>query len=305
MVNKLTKSRLKNLIVYDFWKMIALSVIVCIVLVLIFNGVAKKPSKGQDFRWVIDDEIFVDNGEIDGVFTDLFNRGAENGGFSYEILKGETVILRSNDESPKNYVLNGVYAELGQDDALILAEETYHLYVNAFNAVSIPKFLDDALDYYATFCDESGNLIEQKVYDNFSKTRGKDSRFRKQSEFEEGKKQELLRIKGIKANATALKNCFEKHPELLDEVRTIENTTISGNFALRLDKFTSKGEGENKKDIQNLFKRAVVSESGETTYTTQGVYFVIGENSAENGDLFYENLAVLYTIINIYTDYLS
>ncbi len=298
MVNKITKSRLKTLIQYDFWKIIAISVIVCIVLVLIFNGVAKKPSEGQDFRIVIDEDVFMGE-EIDGLFEDLFTKGPESGGFSYEMLKGETIILRSSEENPKNYVLNGVYAELGQDDALILTEEIYLNYLNANNAVSIKQYIESALNYYSTFCDSNGNLVDEKVYDNFTKTRGKDSRFRTSAEIEEGKKQELKRIKAVYSNATALKNCFELHPELLDEERTVGQN--KGNFAVRISKFNGNGD----KRIEKLFKRAVIDENEQTAYTTEGIYLVIGENSNENGDLFYENLAVLYTIINKYTTYLG
>ena len=305
MVNKITKSRLKNLIIYDFWKMVAVSVIVCIVLVLTFNFVAKKPTLGQDFRFIIDEEVYMGE-DIDFVFEQLFTSGSENGGFSYEMLKGETQILRSSEENTKNYMLNGVYADpqLAQDDALILTEEIYLQYVNALNASDLVSYINGALSYYQSFCDENGNLVEQKVYDNFTKTRGKDSRFRTKAQIEEGKKQELSRIKGLKFTASALKQCFELHPELLDQKRTIEGTSFSGNYAIKLDALNGNASN-GKKEIQTLFKRAVVSENNETNYTASGLYLVIGENSNENGDLFYENLSVLYVLIKNYSTYLG
>lgn len=303
MVNKITKQRLKNVIFYDGLKILALSVILCVVLILIFNAFAKKPSNGQDFKLIIDENIYVGE-DVNDFLDDLFENGSENGGFSYETLKGETVYLRSNDESPKYYVLNNVYAELSQDDVCVLEEEIYLQYISRNNAVDLIDYVKSAKTFLLNegLCNPSGEFDVNAVNAYFEKTRSKDSRFRTSEQIKKGKEDELIRLKAIWKNATALETCFAMHPELLDEQTfTIGEYTKTGKFALKIDVF----DGKNGKHVENLFKRSYLDEKGETVYTTSGIYITVGNNLKDNGDLYYENLAVLYTLINTYSTFIS
>ena len=303
MVNKITKQRLKNVIVYDGVKILALSVILCVVLILIFNAFAKKPSNGQAFKFVIDENIHVGD-DVNGFMDDLFESGSENGGFSYEILQGETVYLRSNDESPKEYVLNNVYAELSQDDVCVLEEEIYLQYISRNNAVDLVDYVKSAKTFLLNegICNAGGEFDVSAVNAYFEKTRLKDSRFRTSEQIEKGKKDELDRLKAIWKNATALDTCFATHPEVLDErTFTIGDYTKTGKFALKIDVF----DGKDGKLVENLFKRSYLDENEETVYTTSGIYITVGNNLQDDGDLYYENLAVLYTLINTYSTFIS
>ena len=303
MVNKITGKRLKNVIVYDGLKIILLSVIICIIAVLVFNAITKKPSDGQDFKLIVDDELITGD-DTNPFFAELFSNGVENGGYSYETLKGELMYLKGNDESPKSYMLNNVYADIAQDDVCVLAEDTYLGYVSRNNAIDLLQYVDGALNYLTSegLCDLNGVFNVDKVNAYFDRTRGKDSRFKTEEQIKKGKEDELKRLKAIYNNATKLKNCFQAHPELLDQrTFTYGGVEITGKFALVLDKF----DGNNDRRIENLFKRAYKDEGGEVKYTTQGIYIAIGNNSIENGDLFYENLAFLYTLINTYSTYLT
>ena len=304
MVNKITGKRLKNLISYDWLKMLALSVIVCIVVILIFNAFAKKPSDGQDFRLVIDQDVIVEGDEIKGVFDTLFDGGVEKGGFSYETLQGQVVYLRGNDESPKSYILGGVYAELNQDDVNILLEDVYLEYIAQNNAVKIDEYLISAKQFLLDngLCNSLGEFDVNRVNSYFETTRGKDTRFKTAEQIKKGKEDELKRLKAIWNNATALQKCFEEHPELLDErtylFGTYENT---GKFAINLSKLN--GNSESGKYIENLFKRSYVKDD-QTLYTVEGIYLTVGQTSDADGDLFYEKLAFLYTLIKTYSTFI-
>ena len=304
MVNKITGKRLKNLISYDWLKMLALSVIVCIVVILIFNAFAKKPSDGQDFRLVIDQDVIVEEDEIKGVFDTLFDGGVEEGGFSYETLQGQVVYLRGNDESPKSYILGGVYAELNQDDVNILLEDVYLEYIAQNNAVKIDEYLISAKQFLLDngLCNSLGEFDVNRVNSYFETTRGKDTRFKTAEQIKKGKEDELKRLKAIWNNATALQKCFEEHPELLDERTYLfgayENT---GKFAINLSKLN--GNSESGKYIENLFKRSYVKDD-ETLYTVEGIYLTVGQTSDADGDLFYEKLAFLYTLIKTYSTFI-
>ncbi|MBR2323169.1 MAG: hypothetical protein IKA54_06220 [Clostridia bacterium] len=304
MVNKITGKRLKNLISYDWLKMLALSVIVCIVVILIFNAFAKKPSDGQDFRLVIDQDVIVEEDEIKGVFDTLFDGGVEEGGFSYETLQGQVVYLRGNDESPKSYILGGVYAELNQDDVNILLEDVYLEYIAQNNAVKIDEYLISAKQFLLDngLCNSLGEFDVNRVNSYFETTRGKDTRFKTAEQIKKGKEDELKRLKAIWNNATALQKCFEEHPELLDERTYLfgayENT---GKFAINLSKLN--GNSESGKYIENLFKRSYVKDD-QTLYTVEGIYLTVGQTSDADGDLFYEKLAFLYTLIKTYSTFI-
>lgn len=303
MVNKITKQRLKNVIVYDGIKIVALCVILCLILVLVFNAIAKKPSDGQDFKLIIDEDLYVGD-DIGDLFSDLFEKGPLNGGFSYETLEGETVYLRSNDESPKEYVLNNVYAELSQDDVCVLEEEIYLQYISRNNAVDLVDYVKSAKTFLLNegICNAGGEFDVSAVNAYFEKTRSKDSRFKTSEEIKKGKEDEFKRLKAIWNNANALEACFTAHPELLDE-RSFElgGLTITGKFAIKIDAFN----GNNDKYVENLFKRSYLDENEQTVYTTKGIYVTVGNNLNKNGDLFYENLAFLYTLINTYSTYIN
>ena len=306
MVNKITKKRLKNVLAYDGLKILILSVIVCIVVVLIFNAFAKKPSDGQDFKLIVDDDLIYDYDEVDKFLDELFQNGVDNGGFSYETLQGDFISLRDNDESPKNYMLNSIYAELTQDDVCVLQEEIYKQYIEQNNAVDIIAFIDNAFEFLFSegLCDVDGNFNQQKVNDYFIRTRGNDSRFRTQEEIANGKANELKRLQAIYRNATALKACFEAHPELLDE-RTYSygDAQITGKFAIVIGNLN--GNAQTGRYAEKLFKRSYENEDGETVYTTDGIYIAFGNNYAQNGDIIYENLAFMYTLIKTYSTYIT
>lgn len=304
MVNKITGKRLKNLIAYDGVKIAVLSVIVCLIVILIFNAFAKKPSNGQDFRLIVDEDILVGD-DMGGIFDNLFDGGVENGGFSYETLQGQLVYLRSNDESPKNYVLSSIYTELNHDDVCVLTEEIYVEYVSFHNAVKIDVYVDSAKQFLIDngLCNIDGVFNEDNVNAYFEKTRGKDSRFKTTAQKKEGKANELKRLKAIWNNATALQNCFALHPELLDEREyTYGNFTTKGYFAIKVGALNGNEQAGNS--VENLFKRSYEDKSGNKGYTTDGIYIALGNNPDADGDLFYEKLAFLYTLIKTYSTYI-
>lgn len=304
MVNKITGKRLKNLISYDWLKMVALSVIACIVVILTFNAIAKKPSDGQDFRLIIDQDVIVEEDEIKSVFDTLFDGGVEEGGFSYETLQGQVVYLRENDESPKSYVLDGVYGELNQDDVCIILEDVYLGYIAQNNAVKIDEYLISAKQFLLDneLCNSLGEFDVNKVNSYFETTRGKDTRFKTAEQIKKGKEDELKRLKAIWNNATALQKCFEEHPELLDErTYTYGEYQITGKYAINLSKLD--GDSESGRYIENLFKRSYEKDD-QVLYTVEGIYLAVGQTGDADGDLFYEKLAFLYTLIKTYSTFL-
>ncbi|MBQ3234622.1 MAG: hypothetical protein IJA97_00510 [Clostridia bacterium] len=306
MVNKLTKRKLKLFVSYDLWKVIIVSALACLVFLLAFNFVARKPTDGQDFKILIDKNAIMGE-DVDGFFENLFTKSATEGGFSYEMLKGETVMINGTDENPDEYLIRSVYGDLHYDDVVILQEPLYEYYFKTcYMAADISEYINSAIEFVSiNACDESGEINEQKVYDYFDRTRKGDSRFRTKAEKEQGRKDELDRFKGILLMATELRACFIANPELLDKER--EYTYYGGEakkgvFGLRLGALV----GRSDRDISKLFGLKKYKEgTNEIYYSADGLYLAIGNNVQENGDLYYEMLAVMYTLIDTYTTLLD
>lgn len=304
MVDKITKKKLKNFFIYDAWKIVVLSAILCVVFVLIFNFVSKKPSDGQDFKMMLDDDIVMGTG-IDSLFEDLFTTKASEGGFSYEMLKGETMYMYNTEENPEEYLLGSVYGELYYDDVVIMGETLYLKYLSMGGAAAdINEYIKDAKCFLLDngLCNTDGVFDEQRVNEYFDKTRKGDSRFRTKAEKEQGRKDELDRLKGIWFMATSLESCFEQHPELLDDEREGTNEIgkkVNGRYALHLGALDGGIYG----NITSVFSRVEIDDSGNTSYVADGIYVAIGKNKEENGDLYYEMLAVLYQLIENYSTY--
>lgn len=305
MVNKLTKRKLKLFVAYDLWKVVVVSVLVCVILLLAFNFVAKKPKDGQDFKILIDKSVLMGD-DIDVLFENLFTNETEEGGFSYEMLKGETLFINGTDENPDEYLLRGVYCDLFYDDVVILQKPLYEFYVeDCFMATDINEYIKEAINFVKVNAyDESGAFSEQKVYDYFDRTRKGDTRFRTREEKVQGRIDEVKRFKGILHTATALQNCFSANRELLDEERTISfyGQEKKGVYGLKLGGLVGR-EGA---DITKLFAlKKTYEETGEIYYTADGLYLAIGSNKEQNGDLYYEMLSVMYTLIDTYTTLLD
>ncbi len=302
MDNKITKSRLKTFFTYDLWKMALIIVAVCLVLLIIFNMVAVKPTPGQSFYVLCDHNVIIGK-EGDNLTLKTVDKGGENGGFSYDILSLQTYNLQLG-ANPTEYMLNNI-AQLGDDDIFIAGETLGRLYVDSYNALDIVEFAKSGKKYCIDmgFYTDSGEINEAKIIDNFIVTRLKDNRFRSESNKQLGKEQEILRIKSVWDNANILLKVFNEHPEIFSSKFTSfqwGETTITGKFAIEL----SMLKGTNK-TISNAFKMEIVDEkTGEVNYTSNGVYLFVGDNLDVNGDLNYEALAYIRTIIEEYTDFI-
>ena len=277
-------------------------VAVCIALLLAFNFVEKKPTDGQNFKFIIDEDILMGS-DVKMIFQELFEYGVDNGGFSYEMLAGETIILRDADGN-KAYNLKSLYCELFYDDVVVLTEAMYNEYYKNDHAVDLPSYVQEAKEFIISngFLNSDLTFNVSKVNEYFDRTRGKDSRFRTAKEKEQGRADELKRLQAIWQNANALEACFNAHPEILDEQKTYDFYGLekSGRFAIKI------GELKNgNRDIKNLFTVTTLDKFGYQVTTADGIYLSIGRNKTENGDLYYEQLTVLTKIISKYSNYLD
>ena len=302
MDNRITKSRLATFITYDFIKVIAVMLALCVMLLVVFNAVGDKPTSAQTFYVLCDNEIIV--GDDGGMLTvDTAKKGANNGGFSYDIIEVSTKPIETSAYGT-SYMLK-TSAELGDDDIFITQEKLGREYLDSYFATDIVGFVDKAFQYCTDndFFSKSGTINEEKIRNYFLKTRKKDNRFRF-GKTEEGVALEIQRIKTIWDNATVLKKVFTEHSEIFSDKFTSftwGGREITGSFAIDLSKLTGGAV------LSNAFKFAIKNqETGEiTSYTSDGIYLFVGNNQDVNGDLDYESLAYIRTIIEKYSNFIS
>ena len=302
MDNKITKTRFKTFVSYDLIKVIAIALALCILSLVVFNWVAEKPSQAQTFYVLCDVDVVVgDEGAM--LPIDTAKKGAKNGGFSYDILEVSTKNIETTAYNA-TYMLRTA-TELGDDDIFISGETLGREYLESYSATDIVGFVKKAQQYCTDngFYSKSGTINEENIKQYFLKTRSKDNRFRFNKNQDEGFALEIQRIKTIWENANLLEKVFAEHSEIFSDKFTSftwADREVTGSFAIDLSKLTG-GEGV----LSNAFKLAIKDqETGEISYTTDGLYLFVADNEEFNGDLDYESLAYVRTIIEKYSDFI-
>jgi hypothetical protein len=307
MDNKITLKRLKNFLIYDSIKLIACVVGVVFLLLIIFNAVAKKPTEGQDFYMLISDDVICSTEGYNLVYK---TKNDEKFNFSYDVLRVNNMHIDPSGYT-NGYLMN-TYVELGEDDVFIASdlegEGLYESYVKSNFAREVFAYVTDAKNYVIKngFLNDDGSINVEKVRRNFISTRGKDTRFEKDADFEKGVLSEVERIKSIYENAIIFEKVLQNHPELLYKHETVtyqDRVIAEGYFALNLEKLN----GKNENFISNAFTRCIVvnEELGTIEYTSSGIVLMFGNNLVDEGDLYFEGLAFVNNLINTYSTFID
>ncbi len=170
MDNKITKTRLHNVISYDWIKMIILSLVGMIVFLYVFSLTSVKLAPGQQFKYYIDQNLSNDDKTKGVSLNDLILKGtfsAEVKDFGVEVLLKESNVLNPRLSVGEGSAIftDDLEADRPRAQVITDVQEVYRL----------DKLLTDCQDYLATMLkDEFSNLpLEEKRvkalnYDNLS-----------------------------------------------------------------------------------------------------------------------------------------
>lgn len=302
MKRRVGQNQIKTFFTYDILKVIVISIIVCLILTIAFNAVEDKPSEGQRFSIIYDDDL--DLGEESDIVLQNAIEGDKANAFSYEVLALDRKSLVVADNSTPEFTLK-TYVEINDDDILYCSNVLAKYYLENAYAENYDAYIESALNYLYTneFYSRDGVINEQKIIDNFLVQYKKDNRFKSKEEKENGKQLEIARIKAIYNNATTLKRVFESHPEIFsDEYTKYEwgETLVEGRFAIDLSKLTG-GEYNLEKAVKREVKN---EETGDISYVTSNIYLMVGNKFDVNGHLHYESLAYVVSVIKCYTNWI-
>ena len=296
---KITKTKIQTFFTYDFWKVVAISVLVCFVLVICINCSEEKPTLGQEFTCLYSEDIIL--GEDSATVLYYAGYAGEPYAFSYDITNIKSRQIQAGDQGQESSL--STFVDLYEDDIFICTDSLASKYLESSYAQSFESYVNGAFEYLYSnnFYSRDGVINETAIVDNFVNNYKKDNRFKTEENINLGKELEIARIKTLYSNATILKNVIENHAYIFSDTLTKyewAGNTFTGKFAIELGKL--KGGEYN---VLNGFQRKVKnSETGEVSHTADGVYLFIGFNAEQNGHLHYESMAYIIALLKMYTN---
>lgn len=330
MDNKITKSRLANLLAYDWVKICAVIVAVCFVWVLAYTIGAPRASVGQVFGLL----TYAPDFEVAKSGKALLGEAETHGAFSYDILdfnmrdmpkdyystlmmaadsvqEGDVFITSDfaetikKNESPLRTFIDGYYGRVYNIDLLISDAKEYArkngIIQNADGTYGCDKTVTDSL---------------------FSSRMEKDPRFRDENskKYAEGQQNEYERIIAVWNNACKAEKLLEEHPELRINYRPFTQTLEAMGeeerekseyyktwleqkeltYAINLGKLTG---GAN--NITDLYARTITPEDGEPYLSADGVALCVFDYAAFQPHLQYETLGYIVYMAETYSNFLT
>lgn len=316
MDSRITKNRLKQLLSYDLWKIIAIIIAGIFVWSLLFTTLGARLSEGEMLN-IYAYNVHVSEDSVNG----LLDTEADNGKYySYEVR--ETKFYDFGAYSSTNTTIAQQFAawtSVGQLDVMFISdkgdeikskdadgnEQTSSLYDNySYYFYDLNTLCDDAFNY----CKRHGNMKDDGTFDEDAITTFFEARMKNDNFYRHGMvnaAQEIDRFKKIRDNATILQGWLND-PALASVWRVSEFEDKSGKITwktgVKLDELESicGANTETGKKLSQLCSTGETDESGSGAIVGKVVLSVFN-NSAHQEDLVYESLAFLVKTIKTYT----
>lgn len=327
MDNRITKTRLGNLLSYDWLKIIAIIIAIALVWSLAFTTGAPRASVGQTFglfTYAPDFEKAKDEGT-------LLSEAKADGAFSYDILDFNvrsmqkdyyaTIMTAANSVQEGDIFVTSDFAETQEKN-----QSPFRSFVDGYGSVvyDLDALVSDAKSYALS------NGIVQKdgeytvddavVASKFAERMKKDPRFRntQSQKYADGLKSEKERMISVWNNAVILENVLKNHPELRVNYRMFDQTInaideadreksdyykywqeeTEKTYAINLGKLTGGKEG-----ITSLYSRQIEVEGEDPVVSADGVVLCVFNYKEFQPDLQYETLGYINYMIKKYSDF--
>lgn len=309
---RITKSRLANLISYDWLKIVAGILAAVLALCVFFTTVKTRPRDNQVFAIYGYREVTAGEG-----CRGLSDRLLENGIFSYDVLSVENETFGTDQYSDtalaarRSTMLGSVMftttnpMECTDESGNVVKDEngeTVYTTVlaslvggNELVAYDLERYLADCENYLIRFFGENwreGSLNEEEARRCFEARNGSDRRFRSQEKKEEGVLKEKERLESLRENYLAALGYLESG--LISYVRTPNNEGGTSAMAFSLGGLRT---------LRNLY---FYTENGGPVSSNICLIFFrndydAGKPAAEvTNDLRYEPLAFLRYVVETY-----
>ena len=339
---KITGKRLKNTFSYDWVKLVAFAVAVIVLWSLLFTTCATRATDGQQFYFVIYDDVVYDTDEVSTLMSDMKKDGA----LSYDVLtsqynnvtkagnyaalymlnlrlttkEGDVMIVNAGklktqaDESDEK-TDDGDTTGDGENSSTEEKKDIDNILESGYGA-DLTAFIRGAGSYVKKFTkdgSESGEIDENKVTSYFMNTRVKSARNYKKTyttdaKKEEGAKNEVIRIKNVQAAYLRVTAALKKAEEAGKEIiRYWDKPEYGKNNEVVGTQKTAYGIdltvlAEGSANKRELVKDWWLVDENQNT-TTEGLTFCVLNCTREDSDLQFESLTALDYIIRTYSNY--
>lgn len=324
MDNKLTKRRLSDFLAYE-WIIAIVAVLAAIfALELLYTSTATRLSTGQLFKYYIDEDLYAYSQSDKDIYNLLDVKIGENGKtFSYDVLSVEKEALSSS------YNVLSVRLTVQEGDAIFTsAVERQDGSVRARSLIDstevydMQSFLNAAKIYLGKFIVADGDIYNENDYDEgviraYFDTRMKgDKRFRSEQEKEEGRINEIGRIKKLAKETEDFerlltigeeKGLFYKYTKYEQAAANSEEESVKSeyesekengreNLIYGFNMYALKGEG--KKNISDYVKI-------DGKENADGVVLLLFDFASYQYDQQFESISFVNTLVREFSDFLD
>ena len=313
MDNRLTKKRLSDFFAYEWIMTIIIVIAAILTLELVYTVSATRLSTGQQFKYYFDETLYD---QPTGDFYELLgvNIGENGKTFSYDVLsvQSENILSSYNVLSARLSVQEG--------DAIFTSKKE-----NENGSVNAKTIVDDypvydfaslkthAKEYLSQFLSDSvhGDVYNEQDYDEtairayFDKRMKGDNRFRTEEDKEQGRLNEIARIKKLAKETKDFEKLlsFGEETGLFFVYTRFEQAAANGSetvtpeseskiFGLNLHALTGK------RNVSDYFKIA-------NSDNAEDVVLVLFDFSSYQYDLQFECISFLNTLVREFSNFLD
>ncbi|MBQ6727594.1 MAG: hypothetical protein IJQ87_01510 [Clostridia bacterium] len=320
MDNKLTKRRLSDFFAYEWIITIVAAVVAIIVLELIYTVAAVRLSTGQQFKYYLDEDLYVYDGSAYEIYNLLGVENGENGKtFSFDVLSVESENLTSS------YNVLSVRLSVQEGDAIFTSVKEKEdgsvrakTIIDQFPVYNLQLLLDSAKEYIAQF-KVGDNLDENKIRAHFDERMKGDNRFRTEAEKEAGRQNEIGRIVKLAADVEDFetlmtigeeKGLFYKYTKYEQAATNEDNENARAAYekektdgrenvvyGINMGALTHAPEKTDKKNVSDYLK---LSDG-----TAENVVLILFDFSSYQYDLQFECISFVNTLVKEFSDFLD
>ena len=336
---RITKDRFKNMLAYDWLKIILSIVAVCLIWSLLFTMTATRITTGQDFYLVVYDGVINNSANSSQDILDKIKKSD----LSYDVLNDTVMSVTSAGSYSASYMLNlrlttyegdvmlipsGRNGETAADSSESVSESAsesdsdddatdIESLINNGYMYSFTELLSDAKDYctrngFVTVNDDGTYNFNESAMENYfrnvriKRNSSYKKMYRNEAKIAEDVPNEISRIKAVWENTLFVENAVK-------EAKEADNDFLYYFTPYSVDNDNNKTYKQNDSygiDLGKLNKGAdsdimkvwYVSDGGDS-YTAEGLLLTVFDFTSKQPDLQYETISFLRYIIENYSVY--
>ena len=337
---KITKQRLRDRLPYDWFKIVAVTLISILVWNMIYTFTGVKLTLGERFTFVVVADGY--NKQNVAEFTEKlkgeFSYGLQS--VDYELVNPEsendaTELFAMMVEGGPDFVVFTDQPRLDENGNYVVQEDGYvygsifRNYVDLHIVASYADAIVWAKDFLARFYVD-GNIGEGRTFkagvveEYFRETQKGDNRFRKEKQILNGIELEKQRFEKYADATLALEKLYTEHPEIfvwygrytqqaaMDALQNKDNPSYEPTvtpweprpYGINLSYFPNASElcrGADKKSTNGLV--LTILNCDLNAYETNGVWATVEHKDPRGEDLFFETLIAVNTFVKTYGNF--